>query len=68
MKDAAADRVAASSSYTGTVPLTSVYGKSVSTPAIPKASIGHIILRVNRDAGGSVNPWDPGHASVTTRK
>ena len=38
------------------------YGKSVST--IPKASIGFIIRRVNRDAGGSMKPCAPGHGPV----
>ena len=40
--------------WSGTVPLTSVYGKSVSTPALPRASIASVIRRVNRDAGGSM--------------
>lgn len=52
----------------GTVPLTSVYGESVSTPAILRACIGFVIRRMNQDAGGSMKSWALGHDSVATRK
>lgn len=54
--------------WSGTVPLTSVYGESVSTPAVLRASISFVIRRVNQDAGESVKSWALGHGSVTTGK
>lgn len=61
-------KVVQSIMWSGTVPLTSVYGKSVSTSALQRPSNGSLIRRVNRDAGGSMTPWAPGYGSVTTRK
>lgn len=52
----------------GTVPLTSVYGEFVSTPAILRASVGFVIRRMNWDAGGSMKSWALGHGSVANRE